>query len=120
MARQRSPDRDKAFEIYKASKGEKPLIDIAAELNLKPSQIRKWKSQDKWDEQFNGNVTIAKRSVTKVLLQSWKKYREVYRLEIGFKQSLLIAVVLCTLKRRSLIQDFVFVYIWPESFQSLL
>jgi phage terminase small subunit len=66
MARQRSPDRDKAFEIYKANKGEKPLIDIAAELNLKPSQIRKWKSQDKWDEQMNGNVTIAKRSVTNV------------------------------------------------------
>jgi len=66
MARQRSPDREKAFEIYKVSKGEKPLIDIAAELNLKPSQIRKWKSQDKWDEQMNGNVTIAKRSVTNV------------------------------------------------------
>lgn len=66
MARQRSPDRDKAFEIYKISKGEKPLIDIADELNLKPSQIRKWKSQDKWDEQMNGNVTIAKRSVTNV------------------------------------------------------
>jgi len=66
MARQRSPDRDKAFEIYKVSKGDKPLIDIAAELNLKPSQIRKWKSQDKWDEQMNGNVTIAKRSVTNV------------------------------------------------------
>lgn len=66
MARQRSPDRDKAFEIYKVSKGEKPLIDIAAELNLKPSQIRKWKSQDKWDEQMNGNITIAKRSVTNV------------------------------------------------------
>ncbi|PEW91874.1 terminase [Bacillus thuringiensis] len=66
MARQRSPDRDKAFEIYKTSKGEKPLIDIAAELNLKPSQIRKWKSQDKWDEQMNGNVTIAKRSVTNI------------------------------------------------------
>ncbi|MEE6185577.1 terminase small subunit [Bacillus pretiosus] len=66
MARQRSPDRDKAFEKYRISKGKKPLIDIAAELNLKPSQIRKWKSQDKWDEQMNGNVTIAKRSVTNV------------------------------------------------------
>lgn len=43
MARQRSPDRDEAFEIYKASKDEKPLINIAAELNLKPSQIGKWK-----------------------------------------------------------------------------
>ncbi|HHB2168509.1 TPA: terminase small subunit [Bacillus cereus] len=66
MARQRSPDRDKAFEIYKASKGEKPLVEIAKELNLKPSQIRKWKSQDKWDEQLKGNVTIAKRSVTNI------------------------------------------------------
>lgn len=53
MARQRSPDRDKAFEIYKASNGEKPLVEIAKELNLKPSQIRKWKSDDKWDELFN-------------------------------------------------------------------
>ncbi|ACH42305.1 terminase small subunit [Bacillus phage IEBH] len=67
VARQRSPDRDKAFEIYKASKGEKPLVEIAEELGIKnPSQIRKWKSQDKWDEKINGNVTIAKRSVTNV------------------------------------------------------
>ncbi|PGA32105.1 terminase small subunit [Bacillus wiedmannii] len=67
MARQRSPDRDKAFEIYKASKSEKPLVEIAEELGIKnPSQIRKWKSQDKWDEKINGNVTIAKRSVTNV------------------------------------------------------
>ncbi|EJS62030.1 hypothetical protein ICU_05198 [Bacillus cereus BAG2X1-1] len=67
MARQRSPDRDKAFEIYKSSKGEKPLVEIAEELGIKnPSQIRKWKSQDKWDEKINGNVTIAKRSVTNV------------------------------------------------------
>ncbi|HDR7669575.1 TPA: terminase small subunit [Bacillus wiedmannii] len=67
MARQRSPDRDKAFEIYKASKGGKPLVEIAEELGIRnPSQIRKWKSQDKWDEKINGNVTIAKRSVTNV------------------------------------------------------
>ncbi|PFT38080.1 phage terminase small subunit-related protein, partial [Bacillus cereus] len=60
MARQRSPDRGKAFEIYKASKGERTLVEIAKELDIKnPSQIRKWKSQDKWDEQMNGNVTIA-------------------------------------------------------------
>lgn len=67
MARQRSPDRDKAFEIYKVSKGGKPLVEIAEELGIRnPSQIRKWKSQDKWDEKINGNVTIAKRSVTNV------------------------------------------------------
>nr|WP_255444286.1 phage terminase small subunit-related protein [Bacillus sp. SH7-1] len=49
MARQRSSDRDKAFEIYKASNGEKPLVEIAKELNLKPSQKiinRNLKSRD--------------------------------------------------------------------------
>ncbi|SFI68983.1 Phage terminase small subunit [Bacillus sp. 71mf] len=67
MARQRSPDHDRAFDIYKASKGEKTLVEIAEELGIKnSSQIRKWKSQDKWDEQINGNITIAKRSVTNV------------------------------------------------------
>ncbi|CAH2463073.1 hypothetical protein JDS87_16710 [Bacillus cereus] len=34
MARQRSPDRDKAFDIYKASKGEKKLVEIAKKLDL--------------------------------------------------------------------------------------
>ncbi|PFA53758.1 hypothetical protein CN391_05350 [Bacillus anthracis] len=38
MARQRSPDREKAFEIYKASNGEKSLVEIVKELNLKLSQ----------------------------------------------------------------------------------
>ncbi|HDR3521617.1 TPA: transposase [Bacillus pacificus] len=69
MARQRSPDRDKEFEIYKASNGEKPLVEIAKELNLKPSQIRKWKSQDKWDEQLKGNVTNVKNPKTKAKLK---------------------------------------------------
>ncbi len=29
------------------------LLSLQGKLNLKPSQIRKWKSQDKWDELFN-------------------------------------------------------------------
>lgn len=66
MARQRSPDCDKSFKIYKASNGEKALVEITKELNLKPPQIRKWRSQDKWEEQLKGNVTIAKRSITHV------------------------------------------------------
>lgn len=45
MARQRSPDRDKAFEIWQASGGKKKLKDIAAELGLSDTQIRKWKNQ---------------------------------------------------------------------------
>lgn len=63
MARQRDPRRDEAFEIWKSTNGEKPLKDIAAELDCSPSQIRKWKSQDNWEG--NSNVTNEKRSVTK-------------------------------------------------------
>ncbi|QAS52819.1 terminase small subunit [Halobacillus litoralis] len=65
MPRKRDPRRDKAFEIWKTSNGERKLKDIADELDCSPSQVRKWKSQDKWDEKMNGNVTNPKRSVTK-------------------------------------------------------
>ncbi|UOF90804.1 phage terminase small subunit [Fodinisporobacter ferrooxydans] len=58
MARARSPDRGKAFDIWQASGGKKLLKDIAAELGLSDIQIRKWKNQDKWDDRLNGNVTI--------------------------------------------------------------
>ena len=64
MARARSPNRDKAFEIYKNHDGEIKLIDIAKELNIKDSQIRKWKSQDKWDELLKGALPINKSNVT--------------------------------------------------------
>jgi phage terminase small subunit len=64
MARARSPARDKAFEIYKKSKGKKKLKDIAAELGVADTQVRKWKNQDKWEELINGSVPIAKGNVT--------------------------------------------------------
>ncbi|WP_232482615.1 hypothetical protein [Bacillus thuringiensis] len=46
-----------------------------------------------------------------VLLQSLKQVYRGYAMAIGFQQPLLIFVVHCTPKRRSLIQDFVSVYI---------
>lgn len=64
MARARSPNRDKAFEIYKNHDGDIKLIDIAKELNIKDSQIRKWKSQDNWDEKLKGALPISKSNVT--------------------------------------------------------
>ena len=64
MARARSPNRDKAFEMWKESGGKLLLKDIATELGVKDTQIRKWKNQDKWDEQLKGNVTNVKRNVT--------------------------------------------------------
>lgn len=64
MARARSPSRDKAFELWKVSEGKRLLKDIAVELNVTDTQVRKWKNQDKWNEQLKGNVTNAKRNVT--------------------------------------------------------
>ena len=56
MPRQRSPNRDISFEMWKGSKGKKPLVDIAHELGVKDTQIRKWKSQDKWEERLKGTL----------------------------------------------------------------
>lgn len=51
MPKQRSPEREKAFELYK--QGLK-LIEIAKELNLPEGTIRGWKNKDKWDDKLNG------------------------------------------------------------------
>lgn len=64
MARQRSPDRDKAKEMYLDSKGKLKLKDIAEQLGVKDSQIRKWKSEDKWEEELKGTLSNSKSNVT--------------------------------------------------------
>ena len=64
MARSRSPNRDKAFEIYKEHKGNIKLIDIASMLNIKDTQVRKWKSQDQWDNKIKGTLPKGKSNVT--------------------------------------------------------
>ncbi|GKU79872.1 phage terminase small subunit [Paenibacillus sp. L3-i20] len=66
MARERSPDRMKAMQMWLDSNGDMKLKDIAATLALGETQIRKWKSLDKWDDVLKGNVTIDdKGNVTK-------------------------------------------------------
>ena len=61
MARPRSPNRDRAYELWQQSEGKRQLKDIAAELRVSEEQIRKWKNQDKWDKvtlpNAKGNVT---------------------------------------------------------------
>lgn len=49
MARPRNPNRDKAKEIWLNNKDIK-LKDLANQLGETSNTIRKWKSQDKWDE----------------------------------------------------------------------
>ena len=62
MPRQRSPKRDLAYRLWLDSDRKRKLKDIAADLEISESQVRKWKNQDKW----NSNVTNkAKGNVTK-------------------------------------------------------
>lgn len=64
MPRQRSPARDKAKEMYLKSKGKVKLKDIAEKFGVLDTQIRKWKSTDKWDKELKGTLPKKKRNVT--------------------------------------------------------
>lgn len=77
MPRPRSPNRDKAFELWLKSGKNRTLKEIAQELGVSESQVRKWKNLDKWDEaqalpnitksigneaESKGNVTIEEKT----------------------------------------------------------
>lgn len=72
MPRARSPNRDKAFELWLESGKSRTIKNISEELGVSENQVRKWKNQDKWDNrealpnvtksngntiQTNGNIT---------------------------------------------------------------
>ena len=69
VARQRSENRDKAYELWLNWRGEMPLTDIAEKLGVSDGQVRKWKCQDKWTLEARvdskGNVTVHNGNVTK-------------------------------------------------------
>lgn len=54
MARERSPNRDKAFQIYKEHKGKIDLVEIAKQLDISSGTVRGWKNKDDWDNKLNG------------------------------------------------------------------
>ena len=56
MARPRNPRRDEAFRLWKESGGARLLKDIADELGVTSSTVRKWKANDKWDDNFKGSA----------------------------------------------------------------
>lgn len=60
VARKRNPLRDEAYRIWLESNKEKLLKDIAEELSVSPSTVRKWKSEDKWSGETNRSVTNEK------------------------------------------------------------
>lgn len=57
MARERSPQRAEAKKMWLDSGGKMKLKDIAASLGIGETQVRKWKSQDRWADDLKGNVT---------------------------------------------------------------
>ncbi|MDM0609604.1 terminase small subunit [Clostridium perfringens] len=76
MARARSPNRYKAKELYLNSCGDIKLKTIAEELNISYNQVRKWKSEDKWDEELKvtvGKVVTKKNSLKKNNGKPFKK-----------------------------------------------
>lgn len=60
MPRARSPDRDRAKQLWLESGKKRMLKEIAAELGVSETQVRKWKSQDRWDG--DGKGTLPKES----------------------------------------------------------
>ncbi len=53
MGRERSPNRDAAFEIYKQHNGRITSKDIAEILSEKVANINTWRVRDKWKKKFN-------------------------------------------------------------------
>lgn len=65
MARQRSPNRDKAFKIYKDNNGDITLREIANILDTPEKTISGWKVKDKWNDSLNGVLQNNQRSTPK-------------------------------------------------------
>lgn len=57
MATKRSPNRDRAFKLWRKSGGTIKLKELAEQIGVSAGLIRKWKNIDGWDERMNGNVT---------------------------------------------------------------
>jgi uncharacterized protein YjcR len=53
MSRQRSPNREKAFEIYKKFNGKITSKELAKLLDEKENNIRGWRVEDKWKKRLN-------------------------------------------------------------------
>lgn len=65
MARVRSPNRDKAFEIYKDYGGNIDLVEIANILNISAGTVRGWKNKDAWEEKLDGTFQKNKQNAPK-------------------------------------------------------
>ena len=73
MARVRSPNRDKAFELYKESNGKIQNREIANILGISEKTVSGWKVKDKWNSKLNGVLQKDERSTPKEKKRSNKK-----------------------------------------------
>lgn len=65
MPRERSPNRDRAFEIYKDHDGKIENRRIAEILLISEKTVGGWKCKDSWDSKLNGVLQTNKRSTLK-------------------------------------------------------
>ena len=61
MARDRSPERDKARQIWLDSGGTMTAREVAEKVGAKPEQVRKWKSLDDWNAALEAQKPPRKR-----------------------------------------------------------
>nr|WP_088325929.1 phage terminase small subunit-related protein [Bacillus cereus] len=63
MARKRDPRRNQAKKIWidnEKAGNENKLVNIAKQIGVPASTIRKWKAQDKWEDELKGNAPNSK------------------------------------------------------------
>lgn len=65
MPKARSPERDRAYEIYKESNGLITLREIASRLGVPEKSVSGWKCKDSWDKKINGVLQSNIRSTPK-------------------------------------------------------
>lgn len=65
MPRQRSPNRDRAFDIYREHGGNIENRRIAEILGIPEKTVGGWKCKDKWDDKLNGVLQSEERSTPK-------------------------------------------------------
>ena len=70
------------LKIWLDSGGKKVLKELASELNVSDSQIRKWKSVDKWADKLKGNVTKSNSNVAPPGNKNAKGTKEVLLLKV--------------------------------------
>lgn len=62
MPRERGQKRERAFELWRESKGKKKNKEIAAELGVSDSLVSRWKREDEWEKSVTKSFTLRKKA----------------------------------------------------------